>query len=197
MKKNTGTYAIICNNVAHSEKKIFSNIGKTYFIGLNALSAKEEIIINSVCKLNSGSKILVDTQDFFVKNNDHEAGHFYRSQKNKFHNRPRRDLFSKVKKISTYEVDSLQQQIQVVDKILNKDDHDVTIVNMEEQFSPHLFNGLAKNSEIYFSSGFPIDQFESYKIFKFLCDSVLSQGSLNQFTYDWISELLSFSLITQ
>ena len=146
--------------------------------------------------MNSGSKILVDTQDFFVKNNDHEAGHFYRSQKNKFHNRPRRDLFSK-EKISTYEVDSLHQQIQVVDKILNKDDHDVTIVNMEEQFSPYLFNGLAKNNEINFSSGFPIDQFESYKIFKFLCDSVFSEGSLNQFTYDWISELLSFSLITQ
>ena len=197
LKKNEGTYAIICNNVAHSEKKIFSNIGKTYFIGLNALSAKEEIIINSVCKLNSGSKILVDTQDFFVKNYDHEAGHFYRSQKNKFHNSPRRDLFSAEKKISTYEVDSLQQQIQVVDKILNKDDHDVTIVNMEEQFSPHLFNGLAKNNEINFSSGFPINQFESYKIFKFLCDSVLSQGRLNQFTYDWISELLSFNLITQ
>ena len=68
---------------------------------------------------------------------------------------------------------------------------------MEEQFSPYLFNGLAKNHEINFSSGFPIDQFESYKIFKFLCDSVLSQGSLNQFTYNWISELLSFSLITK
>ena len=46
LKKNTGTYAIICNNVAHSEKKIFSNIGKTYFIGLNALSAKELSLIH-------------------------------------------------------------------------------------------------------------------------------------------------------
>ena len=68
---------------------------------------------------------------------------------------------------------------------------------MDEQFSPYLYNGLAKNNEINFSSGFPIDQFESYKIFKFLCDSVLSQGRSNKFTYDWISELVSFSLITK
>ena len=197
LKKNQGTYAMICNHVAHLEEKIVSNIGKTYFIGLNALSAKEEIIINSICKANLGSKILVDTQEFFVKNKDHEAGHFYRRQTNKYHNKPRHDLFSTEKIISTYEVDSLQQQIHVVDKILKKNDKDVTIVNMDEQFSPYLYNGLAKNNEINFSSGFPIDQFESYKIFKFLCDSVFSQGRSNKFTYDWISELVSFSLITK
>ena len=105
-------------------------------------------------------------------------------------------FFLKDKNISTYEVDSLQHQIYVVDKIISKDNHDVTIVNMDEQFSPYLFNGLAKNHEINFSSGFPLDHFESYKIFKFLCDSVL-QSNLNSFTHGWISELLSFKLITK
>ena len=197
IKNNQGTYAMMCDKVAHSEKKLFSSVGKTYFVGLNALSAKEKIIINSICKFNLGSKILVDAQEFFVQNHDHEAGYFFRNQTNKYHNKPRRDLFLKDKNIYTYEVDSLQHQIHVIDKIISKDNHDVIIVNMDEQFSPYLFNGLAKNHEINFSSGFPLDHFESYKIFKFLCDSVLSQSRLNSFTHDWISELLSFKLITK
>ncbi len=197
IKNSQGTYSSICDQIACSEKKIFSKIGKTYFIGLNALSVKEEIIINFICENNIGSKVLVDTQEFFVQNHDHEAGHFYRKQSNKFYNNPNRDLFEKKKKINTYEVDYLQNQIYVIDQILKNDNENIAIVNMNEQFSPSIFNGLSKNHEINFSSGFPLEHFESYKIFKFFCDSILTHNSKFNFNYDWISELISFKLISK
>jgi len=58
-----------------------------YFVGFNALSRSEEIIIENLNHQNICS-LFFDVDTHYVNNHEHEAGHFYRKLKNKWKFKP-------------------------------------------------------------------------------------------------------------
>ena len=68
---------------------------------------------------------------------------------------------------------------------------------MDEDFSPMLYKNLTSfKDEVNFSSGIPISFFESYKIFQFFIQTILATNKTEKLTFDWLAELLSFSVFS-
>ena len=69
---------------------------------------------------------------------------------------------------------------------------------MDEDFSPMLYKNLVSSkNEVNFSSGIPISFFESFKLFQFLIQTILTSNNLEKLTFDWLAELLSFSVFNE
>ena len=89
-----------------------------YFLGLNALSKSEEAIINYLQNKNI-AKIMVDVDEFYVQNKNHEAGYFYKAF-SKDYNPP----FNKIKhfkNINIYSSNTANQQVEIVYNIKNSE----------------------------------------------------------------------------
>ena len=70
----------LCHLIAKENINIFSNShsGNSFiFIGLNSLSKSEEFIINHILE-NNNSKIYWDCESIYLKNKNHQSGHFFR-----------------------------------------------------------------------------------------------------------------------
>ena len=81
MRKKKGTGGLITRILAENPKDYFPLDKKICFLGLNALSKSEETIVNYLTKNNS-SKIIVDVDEFYTINKDHEASCFITHSKN-------------------------------------------------------------------------------------------------------------------
>jgi len=119
IKEKKGVNGLITRRIAETPTK-YINSGKViYFIGLNALSKSEETIVNYLTK-NNLSKVIVDTDDFYTSNIDHEAGYFYRKHKNKFYNESFKKIKKNKKEINIYSSLTANQQVDIVDNIIKK-----------------------------------------------------------------------------
>ena len=138
-------------------------MNRIIFLGLNALSKSEELIINYLNKNNG--EILVDVDNFYVKNQNHEAGHFYRKHQNNSYNQP----FDKIKKdqknIHIYAANSSYQQIEIANKIIRQEGKEYAVLLMDESIGPIVYEKLLNtNNSINLASGLKYKCFENQKI---------------------------------
>ena len=195
-KHQLGTYSSICREISNKKESYLKHFDKTYLIGLNALTKSEEAIFNYLCD-NKSAKIIVDVDQFYAENIDHEAGHFYRKHNNSFYNAPEKFLNSQQKEINIYQVETYEQQLDLVSHLVQKNNNETAVINMDEDFSPMLYKNLNSfKNEVNFSSGIPISFFESYKLFQFFIQTILTTNKTEKLTFDWLAELLSFSVFS-
>ena len=195
-KHQLGTYSSICREISNKKESYLKNVDMTYLIGLNALTKSEEAIFNYLCN-NKSAKIIVDVDQFYAENIDHEAGHFYRKHNNSFYNAPEKFLNSQQKEINIYQVETYEQQLDLVSHLVQKNNNETAVINMDEDFSPMLYKNLTSfKDEVNFSSGIPISFFESFKIFQFFIQTILATNKTEKLTFDWLAELLSFSVFS-
>ena len=196
-KHQLGTYSSICREISNMKERYLQHVDMTYLIGLNALTKSEEAIFNYLCEKQS-AKIIVDVDQFYVGNIDHEAGHFYRKHNNSFYNAPDKYLNSQNKEINIYQVETYEQQLDLASQLVQKNSNEIAVINMDEDFSPMLYKNLVSSkNEVNFSSGIPISFFESFKLFQFLIQTILTSNKLEKLTFDWLAELLSFSVFNE
>lgn len=194
LEKKKGTGGLITRTIAENPKSYFSENKKICFLGLNALSKSEETIVNYLTK-NNGSKIIVDVDKFYTTNQDHEAGFFYRKHVTKHYNKPSNKILNHSKTINIYSSYSSNQQINIVENIVINSTKNFTIILMDENLGPLLYQKLLKKEEsINYSSGLKIKYFESNKLIRFLLDSNPIFGK-NKISFQWIEALLNFSAI--
>ncbi|MFL2589224.1 MAG: hypothetical protein ACJ0QS_04065 [Parvicellaceae bacterium] len=171
LRKKKGTGGLITRTIAENPKDYFTDDKKICFLGLNALSKSEETIVNYLTK-NNGSKIIVDVDEFYTSNNDHEAGFFYRKHFTKHYNKPSNKILSHSKEINIYSSYSSNQQINIAENIVRNSTKNFTIILMDENLGPLLYQKLIKNEKsINYSSGLKIKYFESNKLIRFLLDT--------------------------
>jgi len=194
IKEKKGVNGLITRRIAETPTKYIKSEKVIYFIGLNALSKSEETIVNYLTKNNS-SKVIVDTDEFYTSNIDHEAGHFYRKHKNKFYNKSFKKIKENKKEINIYSSQTANQQVDIVDNIIKKSKKKYTIILMDETLGPLVYQKLYKSEKnINFSSGLKFKYFESNHLIKFLLDSetIFKTKKVN---YQWIENLVNFSCI--
>jgi ATP-dependent helicase/nuclease subunit B len=81
-KQNKAYSGAIYKDVANKAFEIIDNYkeNSVYFIGFNALSASEKLLIQTFVSSKKGSFIF-DGDEFYINNQNHEAGHFIRKNK--------------------------------------------------------------------------------------------------------------------
>ena len=193
-----GISGMLYRDVAENHISYLENEKEIYFVGLNALSKSEEQIINYIVKEKKGG-VFVDADDHYAKNEDHEAGYFFRKHFKK-HNCTTVDYISKSeKKIINHSANTKSQQIEIINHIIK--DHPkskkFTVITMDESLSPNIFDSLIKHHKnVNFSSGLNINLFESTKFLKFILnhasDGKMKEKSIN---YQTFTEFLNFRLI--
>jgi len=194
IKENKGVNGLITRRIAETPTKYIKSEKVIYFIGLNALSKSEETIVNYLTKNNS-SKVIVDTDEFYTSNIDHEAGYFYRKHQNKFYNKSFKKIKENKKEINIYSSITANQQIDIIDNIIKRSNKKYTIILMDETLGPLVYQKLYKSEKnINFSSGLKFKYFESNQLIKFLLDSetIFKTKKVN---YQWIENLVNFSCI--
>ena len=196
LEKKKGTGGLITRTIAENPKDYFTEDKKICFLGLNALSKSEETIVNYLTK-NNGSKIIVDVDEFYTTNKDHEAGFFYRKHLTKHYNKPSNKILSHSKEINIYSSYSSNQQINIAENIVRNSTKNFTIILMDENLGPLLYQKLIKNEKsINYSSGLKIKYFESNKLIRFLLDTNPIFGK-NKISLQWMEALLNFSAISK
>ena len=194
IEKKKGTGGLITRTIAENPKDYFPSNKKICFLGLNALSKSEETIVNYLTKNNS-SKIIVDVDEFYTMNEDHEAGFFYRKHFTKHYNKPSKKILNHPKKINIYSSFSSNQQINIAENIVKNSTKNFTFILMDENLGPLLYQKLLKNEKsINYSSGLKIKYFESNKLIRFLLETNPIFGK-NKISFQWMEELVNFSEI--
>ena len=195
IEKKKGTGGLITRIIAENPEDYFSNDKKICFLGLNALSKSEETIVNYLTK-NNGSKIIVDVDEFYTTNQDHEAGFFYRKHLTKHYNKPSNKILNHSKEINIYSSNSNNQQINISENIVRNSTKNFTIILMDESLGPLIYQKLLKNEKsINYSSGLKIKYFESNKLIRFLLDTNPIFGK-NKISLQWMEALINFSAIS-
>ena len=148
----------LCHLIAKENINIFSNShsdNSFIFIGLNSLSKSEEFIINHILE-NNNSKIYWDCESIYLKNKNHQSGHFFRKYINNwpyYSCQPfnwKKDNLDQKKNIKIYETSKKVSQVKTVSKILkqiySKDkDCRTAIILPESQLLRPLLNSIPNN----------------------------------------------------
>ena len=194
IKKRKGTSGIINREIAENLSKFLNDKTNIYFLGLNALSKSEEAIINYLQK-NNIAKIMVDVDEFYVQNKNHEAGYFYRKHLSKDYNPPFNKIKKYFKNINIYSSNSANQQVEIVYNIIKNSDKNYAVLLMDESLGPLVYEKLYNSKKsINFSSGLKNKYFENHKLVSFLLNSE-SEFKLKKLSYHWFESLLNFSIV--
>ena len=194
IKKRKGTSGIINREIAENLSKFLNDKTNIYFLGLNALSKSEEAIINYLQK-NNIAKIMVDVDEFYVQNKNHEAGYFYRKHLSKDYNPPFNKIKKYFKNINIYSSNSANQQVEIVYNIIKNSDKNYAVLLMDESLGPLVYEKLhSSKKSINFSSGLKNKYFENHKLVSFLLNSE-SEFKLKKLSYHWFESLLNFSIV--
>lgn len=194
LKNRKGTSGVINREIAENPIEFLDNKKNIYFLGLNALSKSEEAIINYLQK-NNAAKIMVDVDNFYVQNKNHEAGYFYRKHLSKHYNPPFNKLKKNLKNINIYSSNTANQQVEIVFNIIKNSEKNYAILLMDETIGPLVYKKLDDTKKsINFSSGLKNKYFENHKLVSFLLDSE-STFKLKKISFHWLENLLNFSFI--
>jgi len=186
-----GTSGLINRIIAENPDQYLSNEKNIYFLGLNAISKSEEHIIKYLEDKNS--KILVDIDNFYVENSDHEAGYFYRKHQSKSYNKPFNNIKESKKNIHIYASNSSNQQIEIARKIIENKEGEYALLLMDESLGPLVYSRLiTQNKNINLASGIKNKLFENHQLIQFLLDSA-SVFKSKKINFLWLENFLSFT----
>ena len=194
IKNRKGTSGIINREIAENPIKFLTDKTNIYFLGLNALSRSEEAIIDYLQK-NNDAKIIVDVDEFYVQNKNHEAGYFYRKHFAKQYNPPFNKIKKNLKNINIYSSSTANQQVEIVFNIIKNSEKNYAVLLMDESLGPLVYKKLYDSKKsINFSSGLKNKYFENHKLVSFLLESQ-SIFKLKKINYQWIESVLNFSIV--
>lgn len=162
-KKGLTTSGKIFRDLANHPQSVNNQIkSKIYFVGFNALTPAEEKIIFSLKQMGK-AEILFDVDDFYVNEEEHEAGLFYRKLRDKHYLRSEeigQDFNAMSKKFSAYETAHELQQIPIVHDVVSNSIHtNIAIIPADENLVIPILEGLPRSAEeINVTLGFPLKQ---------------------------------------
>ena len=199
IEEKKGTSGMIYRDVAENLVNYLEKENNLILVGLNALSKSEELIIDYITKENKG-EIYIDVDNFYSEDQDHEAGHFYRKHFLKKKIPTINYIQNSYKKINLHHSNTVGQQIEIVNNIINEDlkNQEVTIITMDESLGPIIYERIIKNNEqVNFSSGLNINYFECTKVLKFLLENALN-GNINKdkINHTIFSSILNFKIFS-
>ncbi|NKI31366.1 PD-(D/E)XK nuclease family protein [Croceivirga thetidis] len=177
---------------------VSSNTEKSFFIiGLNALNEAEKYIFNFLLE-HTNSKIYWDLDDHFRSDSIHEAGYFYRKNRNYFIKNAAKQLlcstndYLKKQHISIIGAPKNTAQAQYVGKLLEEIDINtkpVALVLADETLLPLLLNSIPPHiKNLNVSMGYPL---QLSIIIKFVESILKLKKSLNEKGYPY-QEVLNF-----
>ena len=138
---------------------------------------------------------MVDVDNFYVQNKNHEAGYFYRKHLSKHYNPPFNKLKKNLKNINIYSSNTANQQVEIVFNIIKNSEKNYAVLLMDESLGPLVYKKLDHTKKsINFSSGLKNKYFENHKLVSFLLDSE-SIFKLKKLSFHWLESLLNFSFI--
>lgn len=135
---------------------------KIYFVGFNALSPAEERIIFSLKQMGK-AEVWFDVDDFYIHEDEHEAGFFYRQLQER-HFLPKEEIgeaFNRQpKEFSVFETAHDLQQVSIVhDLVLSSNHGRIAIIPADENLVIPILEGLPISvEEINVTLGFPLKQ---------------------------------------
>lgn len=175
----------------------FTNV---IFAGFNALSTSEEKIIEFFLRNNTG-KIYWEADQYYLDDENQEAGHFLRKYKNKWSNYGSRSVFFTIdqmrdedKSIQITGVPKKQMQAVLAGEILNNSSlqlKNTALIPADESLLLPLLYQIPEKLEVNISMGYPISELpliDFYKIlFELLKQFKLTKSCANtQIWYRWI-----------
>lgn len=169
-----------------------------YFIGFNALSASEISIIENL-KRQKLASVYFDVDPFYIDNYEHEAGHFYRKLKDKWHLtdklKPKINAFAK--KIQVIETAQQVAQTKIAGQIIKQLPkntlHKTAIILADESLLIPLTKSLPpslKTANI--TMGYPIKYTHLKSLFDLVFDFQFNQKKFNNETNIYYKTLLKF-----
>ena len=199
----------LCHLTAKENIDMFSNSYSDHtfiFIGLNSLSKSEEYIINYILE-NNNSKIYWDCESIYLKNKNHQSGHFFRKYLSNwpyYSSHPfnwKTNNLDQKKNIKIYETSKKVSQVKTISKILNeiyskdKDTRTAIILPQSQMLRP-LLNSIPKNiSELNVSMSVPLIDLELPELTLSLFNLYVNFKS-NRFYHKDVLNIISNNLFT-
>lgn len=173
-QKGECTAANIYRNIAENPIAYLSPIKeKVYFVGFNALSKAEEMIMKYIVSSGNG-EVFWDADDYYLSNPVMEAGRFirkYRSWSNNFEGITSNGFSLVKKQIGLYPANSNLQQVAVASTLLNEcksDEYDGTaVVFADESLLKPMLNVLPDNlDKLNVAMGYPLNASSIFSFFE-------------------------------
>ena len=166
LARNTAYQGMAYRKAAKEIEKIKIPWEKVWFVGLNALTKSEQMIIDFLKKKDI-ARVFWDADNFYFKNEDHEAGGFLREQREKWNEIDFKgvgDYFAKPK--TTFDVVGCPKNIaqaKVASQVLNQfsevylNDSNTAIILADESLLYPVLNHLPKKvKELNVTMGSPL-----------------------------------------
>jgi hypothetical protein len=199
--QNRATNGMIYKSIACSCESNFNAVNNVYFIGLNALSTAEEKIIDYLVQ-EKKAKVLFDGDKFYAKNENDEAGYFYRKHHFNQSSILTDSISSTSKNFNFYEAQTNQEQTSFVNTILDKIplENKTVIYLMDENMAGPLQQHVKSKHPINFTMGLPINKSEIYILISILLDSLNFKNKEKYFLnntihFDWVSKIISLKTL--
>ena len=196
---NKAIYGTIYREVAENCDTYFSDKKNIYFVGLNALSKSEEIIVNYLVGENLAN-VFHDSDKYYAFNKNHEAGYFFRKHQYHRYNKPIDYIENSQKEVLIHESPTSIKQIEIVKSIiLNNNEKKFTIVLMDESLGPFIYESLIKvQDDINYSSGLDISHFESAKLLQFFTNDFPTEISrTHKIDYTTFKKILNYQILRE
>jgi CRISPR/Cas system-associated exonuclease Cas4 (RecB family) len=179
--------------------------GKIIFAGFNALNQAEESIINSLIKAGL-AEFICDSDPYYEKNQQHEAGQFIRKYRGKWlkpHNEQKASWFSKQKKISVLGIALNLNQAQLAGNLLENNqqlslNEKTAIVLANENLLVPVLNALPERAtSVNVTMGYPLAKTNLFGFFEALLQLFLTAHRLKKTgdgskTWFYYKDLLRF-----
>jgi len=191
------SYRYIAENIAELTKKF--NQKQVYFVGFNALTKAEEIIIHSLVDANK-AQIFWDTDNYYLQT-PFEAGKFLRQHKKKSSNFTWVfDDFKNEKEIEIIEANGQIAQMNLLSELLLKEpvDYDKTAVVLNENslLFP-LLNSLSPDiKSLNVTLGIPLTDIPVIQIFNQIAQVFLDLEFYGKYKTENVLELIQSPIIS-
>lgn len=174
--KGLGTYGMILNHVLSQLTSIHIPANEKYvFVGLNALTSKEEKLIKHYISY-AETYLYWDADKYYLNNSNQEAGDFLRKYKNWNYYATRdfkwvTDDFNQKKKIHVVSTSQEVAQAKYISSILStlpeEELHNTALVLSDESILPAILESIPKNiSRVNITMGFPLKNSFLASLFK-------------------------------
>jgi len=179
-------YSEAVNNLEYFKE---ANIGITYFfVGLNALSKSEELIVKELLEHNE-SRIYWDIDSEFINTKNHSASYFIKKYRNEWQFFSKNKFkwtcndFNKIKKINIVEADGFLAQAKELGKALsavNIENNKTAIVLGDEKLIHPFLHSIPENiSQETLNISVPINETGVKQVVKSLLDLKISDFNEN------------------
>lgn len=206
LNQNKAYRGLIYNRAVKRLPEFIEESNETFvFAGLNALSNAERKIIFDLNKAGK-AKLFWDSDTYYMKDENQEAGHFLRKYKNELPEwNWQSDEFSRPKKIKTVEIGKRIGQAKYLHKILSEIPQDkiseTAVVLADEALLPAVLSAIPQNiSKVNITMGFPLDKASMAYFFRSVFELQVNREKLGNgktFYYKNVLDVISNTIFQE